>query len=375
MARKKRNRNKNLNATNQQFSGITAAPSPAPDPNYGHINHAVDYDQDSYDDESYKPERGKEILDEVIIDAGGIPGVAKTDFVESGYTCTKCDWSTRKTKIKGIQALRAHWKRHVRDRRAIRNSYLLHVVVLAVVLLIGSSPTLFDESLANSRLNDYSLGIRVYADIFGKLIATISTALAVILLFVWNRYRTTGRRKWSPIYRWTERLWITFLISVAVMMWTDYGRGPELIWMASALLPWSASVVVRTGVAKTRIALVRREFIPKNQLKLLRAKDSETDSIIRRRRRGLKQRIRDGRVKLPDIGRTQKEFLRRLGLGDVQVDPAMEAKRLAKQQRELQKKAREQRRLEHKKKRERDSKLRMANRTKRPRKNSRTSER
>ena len=213
------------------------------------------------------------------------------------------------------------------------------------------------------------------ADIFGKLIATISATLAVILLFVWNRYRTTGRRKWSPIYKWTERLWITFLIFVAVMMWTDVGRGPELIWMASALLPWSASVVARNGVAKTRIALVRREFIPKNQLKLLRAKDSETDSKIRRYRRTWKQRIQDGRFKLPELKRPQLEYFRRLGLGNVQVDPAKEAERLSKEQRELRKKAREQRQREQKMKRERDSKLRMANHTKRPRTNSNKSER
>ena len=144
-------------------------------------------------------------------------------------------------------------------------------------------------------------------------------------------------------------------------MWTDIGQTIEIMWVISALLPWSASLIVRVGVAKTRLTVVRREFEPQGQLKLLRAKEIGIDFKIQRLTRGLKEQIRDGRIKLPELRRSQFEYFRRLGLGGVQVSPALEAKRVAQEKHEMQAKARMKAAKDWMKQRERDSKLRRKN--------------
>ena len=367
MARKRRKRNRNRKAESQQAAGVSADQMLALAQSYGLSHQVLGLNEEPDDDEDSRPERGKELLDQDMIDLDSIPGVTKTDFVESGYTCTKCDWITRKKKTNGVQALRAHSKRHVNDRRATRNSHLLHVVVLTIGLFIGLSPELLTESLFMNQLGIYSLDIPIAVDILDRSIAAVSLTFAVIVLFVSIKYVVTGRRKWSRAYKWIERLWITYFIFVAGMMWTDTGRSLDILWVTSALLPWTASLFVRVGVAKTRLTVVRREFNPRGQLKLLRAKEYRIDLKIQRLTRLLKEQIRDGRIKLPELERSQFEFFRRLGLDGVQINPILKAKRVAQEKHEMQAEARAKAAKDRKKQREWDGKLRRKNRPRRPR--------
>ena len=325
---------------------------------YGQDHHIVGNDQETFEEEEEsRPDRGKEILDEAMVDAGGIPGVTKADFVEAGFSCTECVWTTRKKGINGVQALRAHSKRHVRDRRATRNSHALHAIVFAIGLLIGVSPDLVLESLSTTWLSFYPLQIPISIDTFGKSIATVSVTLTMTILFVSSRYVTTGRRKWSGRYKWAEALWVIFFIFVAAMMWTDVGRNIELYWMISALLPWIASVLVRVSVVKTRITVVRREFNPRRGIKLLRAKEYRTDLKINRLIRYLKQQIQDGRIVPSSLRRETAEYFRRLGLGVVQLDLKLERKRLSREHRERQVKERERAMRKRQWERDRNSRL------------------
>ncbi len=367
MARKRRKRNRNRKAESQQAAGVSADQMLALAQSYGLSHQVLGLNEEPDDYEESRPSRGKELLDQDMIDLDSIPGVTKTDFVESGYTCPKCDWITRKKKTNGVQALRAHSKRHVRDGRATRNSHILNLVVLAIGLFIGLSPELLTESFFMNQLGIYSLDIPIAVDILERSIAAVSLTFAVIVLFVSIKYVVTGRRKWSRAYKWIERLWITYFIFVAGMMWTDTGRSLDILWVTSALLPWSASLFVRVGVAKTRLTVVRREFKPQGQLKLLRAKEYRIDLKIQKLTRGLKEQIRDGRIKLPKLGRSQFEYFRRLGLDGVRVNPILEAKRVAQEKHEKQAKARMKAAKDWKKQRERDSKLRRKNRPRRPR--------
>ena len=367
MARKRRKRNRNRKAESQQAAGVSADQMLALAQSYGLSHQVLGLNEEPDDYEESRPSRGKELLDQDMIDLDSIPGVTKTDFVESGYTCTKCDWITRKKKTNGVQALRAHSKRHVNDRRATRNSHILHLIVLAIGLFIGASPELIADSLFRNQLGIYSSDIPIAIDMFGRMIATVSVTLAVIVLFVSSQYVTTGRRKWSRSYNWIERLWITYFIFIAAVMWTDTGRSLNILWVTSILLPWTASLFVRVGVAKTRLTVVRREFKPRGQLKLLRAKEYRIDLKIQKLTRGLKEQIRDGRIKLPKLGRSQFEYFRRLGLDGVRVNPILEAKRVAQEKHEKQAEARTKAAKDRKKQRERDDKLRRRNHPRRPR--------
>ena len=100
--RRKRNRNRNAAAQNSAVGGVSPTPMLAPAPGYGLDHHVPGLNEEPDDDEESRVERGKELLDEVMIDAGAIPGVTKTDFVEGGYTCTECPWVTRKKKTNGV---------------------------------------------------------------------------------------------------------------------------------------------------------------------------------------------------------------------------------------------------------------------------------
>ena len=371
MARRKRNRNKKKQAETQYF-----APDGTPLVPINSLDRHVGWsDQDSYDDDDSKPERGTEILDEPMIDNGSIPGISRTDFVDAGFTCTECDWNTKKKSLSGVQALRGHSKRHVRDRRATRNSQLLNATVLIVGLLIGATPDIARGLLSTIWPSTYQLNIPIPVDIFSKSIAVISVILALVVLVVSDEFVATGRRRWSRAYRCIERIWITYVMLIGLVMWTDIGQSMQIYWLISALMPWVASVFVRVSVAKTRIKVRRREFKPRSQVKLLRSKKYWTDSKIRSYTSRLKQGIQDGRIKLPELTRRQVNYYRRLGLGGVRRNPTLEAKRLSKERYVMRVKARESAAKERKQQRQRVSNSQRTKRSHRPDQNSPVSKR
>ena len=351
MARRKRNRNKKRQNEPQYFApdGTPLAPANTRD------HQIVWSDQDSYDDDDSKPERGTEILDELMIDNGSIPGITKKDFVDAGFTCPDCDWSTKKKGLSGLQALRGHSKRHVRDRRATRDSNILHIVVLLSGLLIGLIPEFFPALLPNAWLSLRGQHIPIATDLLGKSVAVISVIVTVIILFISDKYISTGRRRWSHAYRQFERIWITCFIFVAALRWTDIGQEVEIPWMILVFMPWVASVFVRVRVANTRIAVSRREFKPRHQIKLFRSRIYSTDLKIRGHANKLKQRIQDGRIQLSELSHGQLNYYRRLGLGGTRLDKRLEARRLSKEGYAKRAKAREIAAAERKQQRQRVS--------------------
>lgn len=195
-------------------------------------------------------------------------------------------------------------------------------------------------------------------DVLGISIAITSITIAVTILFTSGRYVVTGRRKWSRRYKWIERIWITFFISAAGLMWTDVGRDVPVHWMTPALLPWIASVLVRGNVARTRILVVRREFKPQRQLKLMRSKEESIDYKIGRLTGDLRQRIRDGRIVLSNLDRGEFDLFRRLGLDGVRLNVKAEGKRLAAEHHARQIKEHERMQQERKRQNRRERKLR-----------------
>ena len=327
MARKKRNRNKNRQNEPRYFTPDGTPLIPANDPNH----HVVWANQDSYDDDESKPERGSEILDEPMINSGSIPGITKADFVDAGFSCPTCNWTSKKKGLSGTQAIRAHSKRHVNDRRSISNSHLLHIAVLSIGLLLGAIPKFAPASLLSDWQSFYQPYIPIPVGTFVGTMAAISLILALTILIISGEYVETGRRWWFHAYRLVERIWITYFIFVGALMWTDIGQAVETYWMIPALMPWSASVLVRVGVAKTRVNVSRREFKPRNQIKLLRAKEHLTDWQIRKYTGRLRKGIQDGRIKLPELTRPEFEYFRRLGLDRVRLNPKKQAERLSKE--------------------------------------------
>ena len=93
-----------------------------------------------------------------------------------------------------------------------------------------------------------------------------------------------------------------------------------------------ASISTASSVALVQLTVTRREFIPQNQRLLLRAKTETADRKIANRRSSLKQRIRDGRLKISELSRRQSALLNKLGLGEVQPVPREVENRIRSEQ-------------------------------------------
>ena len=265
-------------------------------------------------------ERGTEILEEQIVLTGGVKGLTADDFVEAGRVCPLCDFRTTKTGRAGIQSFRAHWKRHVRDRRARIRPILAQLGLLIAAITIALIPKLTGVQFA-----DYSnINIQLVIVENDSTIAVFSLICAVSALFViasWHLFVTTGKRTRRRIYLVARITSAVLLIGIATLISLDAIDLQQSGWLALGFIPWVASISTTSSVAIVQLSVTRREFIPPNQRLLLRAKTEVIDRKIANRRSSLKQRIRDGRLKISELSRRQLAIVNNLGLGDIQQSP------------------------------------------------------
>ena len=272
--------------------------------------------------------RGKELVDESLVKSGAIPGTSIDDFSEGGYACHKCDWTTSKKGRAGLQALRAHTKRHVRDRRAIVNTFVIQTVVVVIAVMVALSPSFIWLVPTTLTSEIRLLDIPVDAELIVAATATVSILLAVAIPFTGNRYFVTGRRHWLSRYTWLVRLLAALMWSVAGLRWLAGGQDIWWPWFTPILLPWVVSLWAGYKVALTRLTVRRREFQPQSQRKLLKSKYRFIDYRIGPYRRNLEAQIKDGRIVLARLSGKSRDFFKRLGLGNTRLDKSREMERL-----------------------------------------------
>ena len=88
-------------------------------------------------DKKPRTRRGSRVIDSRVLAAGKSHGLDPDDFTEIGYSCRICGFATRKAGYPGRQSLRAHMKRHVRDRRSFMRPLLKQIAVLVLSLVLG----------------------------------------------------------------------------------------------------------------------------------------------------------------------------------------------------------------------------------------------
>ena len=306
------------------------------------------------DSERQEPKRGEELVDKIVLRSGYLHGVRPSEFQEAGYACPGCDFRTLKRGDAGKQAMRAHSKRHVRDRRARRRQGYGLLVLLAVALAVAFAPAIAGFALLDGIDTGSVMGwSRV--DIGGIALLVLSLLLVAALLISASQMLKTGRRGWSRKY--SASLWATafLVLAAAVSRWTVI----ETIhwpWLFSVLLPWSAALLTGSEVGMARLQVRRREFNPGNRLTLFRAVRIDTDSRIRMAIRNLRTAIMDGRFDPSILPREQLGVLWRMGLKGVYPDPVFIKRRLVSRQhsrqREIHRREAERRRAEREKERE-----------------------
>ena len=269
--------------------------------------------------------RRKTVLDERSVRPGRLPGLSLDDFEEAGYKCPKCDWSTDKTLKSGVQAFRAHSKRHVRDSRAARRNLLFHVVLLLVVAGLQAGKHMLDSS--EFPVNAHIAYVATATDI--RLFGTIFVIIGTVCLFEsWRRFRQTGRRKWSKRHRLLQMVMSVGLLVLAALGSLVDSAVHDYALLISMIVAWGASLLTGHSAGRLRLIVKRGEFVPPGQLKLVQPRDSNGEQKISKLKQALRVQILDGRTLLGSLTSHQLEFLKRLGLEKIHLDPARQAKRL-----------------------------------------------
>ena len=275
--------------------------------------------------------KGKETVDEYLVKRRDIKGAKADDFSDGGYGCHDCAWKTSKKGLSGIQALRAHSKVHVRDRRAIVSTYLVQAMVLVVSILIAAIPIFL-----KIRLSDVVSDIRFYDSVTTELIiwttAVVSTFIAVSVLHTGDQFTLRGTRRWRLYYAGFVRLLVVFMLLVASLSWFEDRQHIWLLWLAPVLIPWVAWVSIGTGVARTRLAVRRKTFRPRNQRKLLKSRNKLTDQRIGIFRRSVRMRIGNGLIVLSELSKKRRNSYDRLGVGDTRLSQRSQKLRLEKEE-------------------------------------------
>ena len=290
------------------------------------------------DEDSNVTEKTRVVLDEKVLQNGTLRNLKVEDFNQAGVACPRCDFRTTKTGFSGLQSFRGHWKRHVNDQRALVRPILWQVLLLVIAIVVAILPKMFGVEVPAATDLVFRSGL-FFGDYLGPTLAAACTGLALAVAVCWYAYSTTGRRKWSRRYSFSALLSFTVLLIAAATRWLG---GDDIVywpWLGSAFAPWLASASTGSSVALVRLRIRRREFKPRNQLLLLKAKDSLTDSKIANQISRLRQQIRDGRTMPEKLNRAQKSVLEKLGLADVQMSPQAVHNRLKSEEHKRQVKA------------------------------------
>lgn len=121
--------------------------------------------------------KGQVLLDEKTILNGTIKDITLADFSKVGMACPKCDFRTVKSGYSGLQSFRAHWKVHVRNRRALIRPIMWQVGLLVTAVALAILPAMFGVEVTAA--TDLVLRSSPFSgDYPGPMLAAVSTGLA-----------------------------------------------------------------------------------------------------------------------------------------------------------------------------------------------------
>jgi hypothetical protein len=182
-------------------------------------------DREEDHSESQNPERTEPFRPEPIPEEK-VPKQFLNDgsYKEAGSQCRECSFRTRKRGFSGKQALRAHLKKHVNERRAARRPMLhqIMLVILTVCFLVAisvvpSNPRLMVELPINAML--MSIGFTIG-----------SVGIAGLLYWVTGVAGTTFARSAIRLARFINFIATGFVIGIG-LLWALSSPAP--VWYGS----------------------------------------------------------------------------------------------------------------------------------------------
>ncbi len=275
---------------------------------------------DDFDDET--PKRTREIVDKRVVGAARQFGATREDFKDGGFSCNKCKWRTKKRGFSGRQALRAHLKRHVRERRSI----LRPLMVQAVVVLCAVSIYLFADEIpaevAPVDLDRIPVELSVDSELPAKVAAF--AAPSTMLLAHWVvafRFARSGRPRISRIASSVQMLNDLALLVAAAFASGVVGVAIWPGWLAGFLVLAGSNAYLAAALSRLRLDMKRREFQPSGYSPLFMTGSAEVDEKLSSFRGRIKSAIYRGELNPEKVGARWRKLLASLGMGHVRPRP------------------------------------------------------
>ena len=264
----------------------------------------------SFIDEEENPPlaRGEEIIDDDVFRLARSLHIRvnRTQFKEAGYICNTCQWPTKKVGVNGRNAMRAHLKKHVNERRA-RNHLLIYVwvgVMLVLGVLIFSADSRFDLGLSKILYQDLT-----WSDAAGPVLAGGSFLVASGFLGFEILYRKSPTKQRKTGYFVSVILTSAVLASEVVLAFDLAGIQINWFWFLSGFMPIASLAATRSEIAFTTLRRSRRQIRPQNYVRRYRAITEIGDDEVIELKHEIQKKFRNKELRLKKLKPWQKRAL------------------------------------------------------------------
>ena len=232
------------------------------------------------DDEGNEPlPKGEDFIDDNVFRLAKSLGVRvkRALFKDAGFACSKCGWQTTKLGLRGRNAMRAHLKRHVRDRRAKNHLrvYVWAALMLMFTVLVASIGLTLNPELVKTVIDRLDWSAAAGPILFGASLVAAFGLIGFEIL-----YRKDPTKTWRVGYFISLVFTFAELASEAMMAFGVVGTHVAWPWYLSGLLPIIALSATRADFARTTLRHSRRELQPQSYFRRYRSITGEGDSEI-----------------------------------------------------------------------------------------------
>jgi hypothetical protein len=286
-------------------------------------------------DSEETPSRAREVIDERVVKVADQFGATRDDFKVAGFTCRNCGYVTKKRGFNGRQALRAHLKRHVRERRAVLRPLFIQVAVAVLTLaiylvapVVSSNFLPMDEQIdvfsAYVLLPERSIEIAVVAVPSIMVLAHWAAALKL------DRAGRNKSRRLTSVMLWTNSVMLPVAGIIAsgalgTLLWPG--------WFAGFLALWLSNMFLAPAVSRLKLGMARREYQPSGYAPLFRTVSAEIDARLSAFRGRIRRAIYRGDLDPEKTDADRRRILEALGLGHVKPRPRSPRPRQAGEER------------------------------------------
>ena len=262
-------------------------------------------------EESPQLAKGEEFLDDNVFRLAKLLGirVKRALFKDAGYVCNTDQWVTNKVGANGRNAMRAHLKKHVNERRAENHLRIFFWagVLLVLCVLILSADSKFDLRLSRFFQQEFT-----WSDAAGPILVVASLLAAFGLLRFEILYGKNPTKQKKTGYFISLILASAVITSEVVLVSGLIDINIDWLWYLSGLIPIGALALTRSEFAFTSLHRSRRMIRSQKYVRLFRAITEHGDDEFMKIQDEIRQKIRNNEFSLKNLKPWQTRALNRL---------------------------------------------------------------